>query len=267
MSVVTFFNNSRVETSQTTSMAAIATYLSIENNYKILLLNTKYNDETLKECFWPRNKEIKNRSVLESGVSGLVKAITSNKISPEIITNYTQTIFKDRLELLTSNEMLEEDYERQKKYIKNIIKIANKYYDLVFVDLEGDIEDDYIKEILQESDLTVTTTSQRIKFLEDFFKKKNKIGDKKNTLVLIGKYDRYSKYNLKNIKREGKMQEIYGVPYNTLFFEACNDGKVADFIVEYKNSKSTSLQAPIMEVVSEISEVIIKKLKELQMQI
>ena len=41
MSVVTFYGSGEVETAQTTSMAGIATYLSLEQNYRILLLNTK----------------------------------------------------------------------------------------------------------------------------------------------------------------------------------------------------------------------------------
>ena len=87
MSVVTFFSNDKAETSQTTSMAAIATYLAIEQNYKILLINTRYNDTSLQECFWEQSKTIKPRSDLETGISGLIKAISSNKTSPEIITN------------------------------------------------------------------------------------------------------------------------------------------------------------------------------------
>ena len=41
MSVVTFYGSNKIETAQTTSMAGIATHLSIEKNYKTLLLNTK----------------------------------------------------------------------------------------------------------------------------------------------------------------------------------------------------------------------------------
>lgn len=56
MSVVTFYGNDKVETAQTTSMAGIATYLSIEQNYKTLLINGKYNDTSLQECFWEQSK-------------------------------------------------------------------------------------------------------------------------------------------------------------------------------------------------------------------
>ena len=267
MSVVTFFSNDKVETSQTTSMAAIATYLSLEQNYKILLINTKYNDTSLQECFWEQSRSIK-RADLETGISGLIKAIASNKISPEIITNYTRTIFKDRLEVLTDNNIPKEDYEKQKEYMRSIIKLANKYYDLVFVDAEGTLEDSFCQELFHESNLIIANTSQRIKIVKDFLEDRRKYEfiNNNNSLVLMGKYDKYSKYNVKNLQRAEKIQDIYGIPYNTLFFEACNEGILADFIITYRKVKPTNIQAPIIEAIIEVSNRIIEKLKEIQMQ-
>ena len=268
MSVVTFFSTDKVETSQTTSMSVIATYLSVEKNYKILLINTKRNDISLQECFWDRSKIVKSKNILELGINGLIKAITSNKISPEIITNYTRTIFKGRLELLTSSSLTEEDYEKQKPFLRNIIKLASKCYDLVFVDLEGSLEDPHIQNILNESNLIVVSTSQRIKIIENFLneRKKYNVADNKKTIVLIGKYDRFSKYNIKNLQRMSKMQDIYGLPYNTLFFEACNEGSLAEYTIKYKKAKGANVQAPLMESVSELSNAIVDKLKKIQMQ-
>ena len=117
MSVVTFYGSNKIETAQTTSMAGIATHLSIEKNYNTLLLNTKYNDTSLQECFWDQSMSIKPKSDLETGIGGLIKAIASNKTSPEIITNYTRTILKGRLELLTDYNMPIEDYDKQKEYM------------------------------------------------------------------------------------------------------------------------------------------------------
>ena len=268
MSVVTFFSNDKAETSQTTSMAAIATYLSIEQNYRILLINTKHNDTSLQECFWEQSKDMRSRTDLETGITGLIKAIASNKISPEIITNYTRTIFKEKLEVLTDGNILKEDYIKQKEYMKSIIRLANKFYDLVFVDAEGDLEDPNAQAILQESNLIIANTSQRIKIIRDFLedRKKYKFLTNDNTIVLMGKYDKYSKYNAKNLQRAEKIQDIYGIPYNTLFFEACNEGNLADFMINYRKVKQSSVQAPIIESISEIANRIIDKLKELQMQ-
>lgn len=269
MSVITFFGSDKVETSQTTSMAAIATYLSIENNFRILLINAKYNDTSFEELFWDDSRNVKIKTDLETGTSGLIKAIASNKISPAIITNYTRTIFKERLELLTDNQILKQDFERQKEYMKNIIKIAKKFYDLVFIDLEGSLEEIYIQQVLKESDLIVANTSQRIKIIKEFIEstKNNNIIKKENTILLIGRYDKYSKYNAKNLQRMQKVQDIYGIPYNTLFFEACNEGTLTDFIINYRRVRVTSINWPIMSAISEISEKIIEKLKKLQMQV
>lgn len=269
MSVVTFFSNDKAETSQTTSMAAIATYLSLEQNYKILLINTKYNDTSLQECFWEQSKNIKRRADLETGISGLIKAIASNKTSPEIITNYTKTIFKEKLEVLTDSHIPKEDYEKQKEYMRSIIKIANKHYDLVFVDAEGQLEDEYTQKIFQESSLIIANTSQRIKIIKDFLEDRKKYDfiNNKNTIVLMGKYDKYSKYNARNLQRAEKIQDIYGIPYNTLFFEACNEGFLADFIINYRKVKPTNINAPIIQAISTVGNRIIEKLKEIQMQI
>jgi len=268
MSVVTFFGSDRIETSQTASLSAIATYLSIEQNYRILIINANYNDSSFQDFFWEENKNVKPRADLETGITGLVKATASNKISPEIITNYTKTIFKDRLELLTDGNIPKEDYEKQKTYMKNIVKMANKYYDLVFIDIKGNIEAPYIQEILAESDLIVANTSQRIKKIKQFLEERRRftVINKKNVIILIGKYDKFSKYNVKNIQRLFVKQEIYAIPYNTTFFESCSEGQVADFIINYRKEKQASAQGPIIEAISKVSNAIINKLKELKLQ-
>lgn len=269
MSVIAFYGNDKIETAQTTSMAGIATYLSIEQNYKILLLNTKYNDTSLQECFWTQSGNNRPRTDLESGITGVIKAIASNKTSPEIITNYTKTIFKERLEVLTDNNIPRENYEKQKEYMKNIIKMANKYYDLIFIDIEGSLEDPYVQGVLQECNLIIANTTQRMKAIKDFQANKRLCLaiNEYNLIYLLGKYDKYSKYNAKNLQRTERLPEVYGIPYNTLFFEACNEGNLADFMINYRKVKQNSVQAPIIESLSEVGQRIIEKLKELQVQV
>ena len=62
----------------------------------------------------------------------------------------------------------------------------------------------------------------------------------KTVIPVIGKYDRYSNYAEKNIARVfNYKKKIYTIPYNTQFFDACNDGTLAKFMLE--NSKTTPL--------------------------
>ena len=269
MSVVTFWGNDKIETAQTTSMAGIATYLSIEQNYRILLINAKYNDTSLADCFWEYTKNSKIRTDLETGIGGLMKAISSNKASPEIITNYTRAVFKDRLEILTDYYIPKEDFDKQRLAMKTIITMANKFYDLVFVDIEGSVEDPIIQDILNESNLIVANTTQREKYIDEFkqlFRKSPSL-KKDKIIYLFGKYDKFSRYNIKNIQRNKKIGEAYGIPYNTLFFESCNNGRLTDYIYNFRRVKPNNIHASIMSAFSEVSTRIVEKLKELQMQI
>ena len=197
-----------------------------------------------------------------------MKAISSNKVTPEIITNYTKTIFKDRLEVLTEENVHKEDYDKQMEAMKTIIRMANKFYDLVFIDIEGDIANPIIQGVLEESNLIIANTTQRIKYIKEFldYRKVFSFLNKNNVIYLLGKYDRYSKFNDKNLQRAEKLDEVYGIPYNTLFFEACNEGNLSDFIINFRRVKETSVQAPIIESIAIVAKRIIEKLKELQMQ-
>lgn len=280
MAIITFWSNEKNETAQTLSMAAVATYMAIEHNYKILILSTKYQDKTLEECFWDLSKskalirEITgNKKVsLDSGIDGLIKIIASNKTSPEIVTNYTRIVFKDRLDVLFSTEesKTEEEYMGVKKIYPEIIKTANQYYDLVFVDLNKGLDEAYNKEILEMSDVIMVNLTQRLRLINDFAKlrEEEEFLKKRNIMLLLGRYDKFSKYSVKNIARFYHMKkEPLDVPYNTLFFEACSEGKIADFFLRMHNLDKADRNAVFIQEVKKIAESIIYKLQELQTRI
>lgn len=271
MSIITFWNDGEKETGQTMSMAALATRIAIKHNYKILIINTKYNDTTLEDGYWGPNVP-RAKTDLVTGMGGLTKAILSNKTSPEIITNYTKVILKN-LELLTDKKIELEEYEKQKTVMKNIIKMANKYYDLIFVDLEGKLEDPFITSILQETNLIIPTITQRVQDINKYisYKKTNKLFQKENTILLLGKYDEHLMCNKKNTERYIKDQieekDIYAIPYSTVYFESCNQGEIVDYICKFIKVKPGTLQAPLTEALDKIANRMIEKLKEIQMRI
>lgn len=61
MSVITFWSNGKEETAKTLSLAAVATYMAMEHNAKVLVLSTNFRDTTLEACFWETGK-IRKRS-------------------------------------------------------------------------------------------------------------------------------------------------------------------------------------------------------------
>ena len=281
MSIITFWNNGRDQVGKTLSIVAIATYMAIEHNYKILVVSTSYKDKTLNNCYWEKN-EIKKKNFgifgpntntyMGNGFEGLAPIMKSNKLAPEIITNYTKVIFKDRLEVLKSYEDGDEDeYKETANLFADIITQANRFYDLVFVDLDNSIGEENVNTILNRSTIIMATLSQRMTVIDDFLKlqEENDLFSSPKVLVLIGRYDRYSKYTLKNITRYMKEKnKISTVPYNTLFFEACEEAAVPDLFLRFRKIKDQEDRNYLfMSEIKRCSENIIYRLQDLQMKL
>ena len=277
MSVVTFWNDKKEQTGKTLSAVAVATYMAIEHNYKILVISTGFNDKTLDNCFWKEKKAKKNFGIfgpntnvaMENGIEGLSKMVKSNKISPESITNYTRIIFKDTLEILQSFKGNRENYEEIKEHYVDVINLANRYYDLVFVDLDMELGNDVINTILENSNLIVASLSQRLTSIDSFIEKREEmpILKSKKTLILISRYDRNSKYTVKNISRYiGEKNKVSTIPYNTLFFEACEEAKVVDLFLSIRKISEDDVNGMFLSEVKRTAENIIYRLQDLAMR-
>ncbi len=272
MAIVTFWSNGKEETAKTLSIAAIATHMAVEHNYKILVVSTVFNDDTLETCYWePKNEELLkeiagDKKDVSAGIDGLVKLTLSNKLTPEAVTNYTRLVFPgNRLEVLSGSKAeTYQEYEKVRQTYGEVIQAANQFYDLVFVDLNKGLDNDYIKGILNMSDLIVVNITQRLKLLKEFEKirDENMIFKKGNSIVLVGRYDKFSKYNAKNIARTlGYKGEVSVIPYNTLFFEACNEGKVADYFLRFRNLNPTDRNALFIEEIKKTVATIKERLR------
>ncbi len=278
MSVITFVNNGAEETGKTLSLVAIATYMAIENNNKILIISTTDRESRMKHCFFDESQTKKDRLAIfghnksaidtESGIDGISKMIRSKRLTPDIVTNYTKVVFKDRLEILLGREQPPVDkVQIDREYIE-LIENANKYYDKVFVDIDNNIDEDIREEIIDKSDLIIVNVSQNLtslkKLKED--KKQNYLLKSPKVLTLVGRYDKYSKYNSKNITRFlGEKKQVLTMPYNTLFFEATNEATVPDFFLKLKKiADAEDRNALFIQEIKRASENIIYRLQELQ---
>ena len=279
MAIITFKSNELKETGQTLSLAAIATQMAIEHSYKILIVSTNFKDQTLENCFWELdrlNKPIiantRNASVgVDSGVEGLIKILASNKTSTDIVKNYSKTILRDRLDMLLSPNT--EDYNEYTQVCSQypeILRMADRYYDLIFVDLSNRMHQKEAQDIMSISDILMINLTQRLKSINDFLelRENDEFYRRRNVMLVIGRYDAHSKYNVKNITRYMKeKKEILAIPYNTLYFESCSEGKVIDFFLRLKNVDETDRNHLLLSEANRADEAIIYKLQELQMKI
>ena len=278
MAIITFRSNELKETGQTLSMVAVATQMAIEHSYKILIVSTNFKDQTLENCFWELSKLNNAHNVSEkakvgvdSGVEGLIKVLVSNRTSTEIIKNYSRTVLKDRLDILLSP--VTQDYREYTQICENyqeILKMANRYYDLVFVDLTNRMNEEQAQNIINVSDVIIFNITQRLKNINDFLelKETDEFYKRKNVMLLLGRYDAHSKYNVKNVTRYMKeKKQILAIPYNTLYFEACSEGKVIDYFLRLKNIDENDRNHIFVSEITRANASILFKLQELQIKI
>lgn len=190
-------------------------------------------------------------------------------MSAENITDYTKTVFKDRLEILPSFKGEKREYDNLKKIYPEIINLANNYYDLVLVDLDSEIESEITDVILANSNIIVANISQRLASINRFMELREKLPilNSKKTLLLVGRHDKFSKYTIKNITRYmGEKNKVSTIPYNTLFFEACEEAKVPDLFLRIRNVDEEDRNRFFIEEVKRASENIIYRLQDLAMK-
>lgn len=276
MAIVAFWSSGKEETAKTLSMVAISTYMAMKNNYRILTVSTRYSDDTLESCFWQKptiTTELdrkRSKFDIASGIEGLAKALKSNRITPEIITNYTKVVYKDRLEVLLPPQAENyEEYEKIFPIYQDLLIAANKYYDIIFVDLNKGLNKQPIIDVLKIADVIVINMTQRMRTINEIIelREQNPLFQKNNSILLVGKYDKYSKFSAKNIARYmGTREEIYTMPYSTNFFDATNEGEVDEFFWKYRNVSESDRNAIFLKEVDKNIQAILMKLQEVQMR-
>lgn len=285
MSIITFWNDNREQSGRTLTSVAVATRMAIERNSKVLLISTSVNDSTMKNCFFSEQKKNSNmfgtKDIgigVETGIEGLFKLISSNKLDASVITDYTKVVFKNRLEVILGPFGIENAAQAEKiEYLKrfeqcyfDLIKIANQYYDIVIVDLDKMLTNKTKEDILNMSDVNVYVLSQKLESINKYseLKEKNKEFLKTRCVPVIGKYIGKYKYNSKNIARYLKeKKELDVLPLNLLFMEASEEYCVPDLLLKLKNVKDETDENYIfMKNLLNLTNNIMKKLQDMQMR-
>lgn len=279
MPIITFKSQEQKETGQTLSLVAAATQMAIEHNYKILIVSTSFKDKTLESCFWNLEKtnnplftsNKKTAVGIDSATEGLVRSLVSSKTNPALVKDYSKTVLRDRLDILVSpNAEIYQDYEKIAANYPEILKIANRYYDMIWVDLTRKMDSKQAQDILDASDIVVLNMTQRLKTIEELteLRKNDEFYKRRNIMLLIGRYDAHSKYNVKNITRYMKeKKQVMAIPYNTLYFEACSEGEVIDYFLKLKRLDSTDRNSTLIKGANEVVDNVLAKLHELQAKV
>lgn len=270
MAIIAFWSQEQKVTNQTTSLIVSAVQMAIEKNYKILIIDANFNSTAMKDAlFIDKKRSVFDKQLnlgkvdISSGVEGLVQAVATNRISPEIIKNFTKPVFAQRLDFLDSMKTKERaEFERASQYYPEILSEANKFYDLVYIDIEKGLDNEIITAILKKSDIIVTCFEQIMKDIESFRQiwGVHELFPKSKTIPLLTKEDRYSKYNSDNVARyigQRVGRGICSIVYNTMLMEKMQEGDVANFLIQTKLSSKAGKNQYLIDTINDLNFLIV----------
>ncbi len=281
MAIISFWSGSPKETGQTLAIAALAAYMGVNHNYKLLLVDATFHDDTLTRCFWnvhDTNKTIKklqgSKMDIATGAEGLISAVASNKTTPEIITNFTKPVFSGgKLDVLSGLKTNSQDgFTKSLMLYKDMLNTANRYYDIILVDQEKTLDRETTKYLLEASHVVVYTFCQNGRQIEEYI---STILDetfpvaREKIIPLIANCDEFCKYNAKNISRMIKERRtIPSVIYHPQFKEYACEAGVSNFFTRQalKTQLRDDLDGRFVKGIGYLDQRIEDKLEELKLK-
>jgi len=273
MPIISFWNpTGSAQTGTTATMTAVANSIATRNpRYKMLLTQTHFSNMKLESSYFNMDKMASKGNlddITDTGVDALERLLRSNKISPESIQIYSKPKGASIEVLYGSFKNDTDSFNRVLETMPFLLRdYASQSYDLVLVDLTKGTDVKEVNEILQCSDLIVVTMNQDKEVLRDMVKQFNtlKILQEKTVIPVFARYDRYLTYNAKNILRTYNFKfdkrNVFTIPYNSQYFDSCNDGRSLEFFVENMNADvATERNGYFISEVANISDKIISLL-------
>jgi cellulose biosynthesis protein BcsQ len=241
-------------------MTAAAVLTALEYRIRVLVTHNHFDKSTLESAFIEK-KYIRHEltDLSDTGIDALSRVIKFNRLEKNEISSYTTTILKNRLDLLIGTRNTNRDmyFSNIKDVIDPILQSANQFYDLIFIDTAVG-RNDLTMRILDKSDLIVVNLIQNIHILEDFLSLYAEMAEK--VLILLGKYDPNSKFNLKAIRRRFNMANIQIIPYDIGYADACSESRSIDFFLKNLQAVNDDVHYPFISNVRETAETILQRL-------
>lgn len=222
-------------------VAAVSIMAATNYKLNVLVSHTDVEKSALERVFFKSDTDTSMISFNDIGLDALDRLARNSRLHEVQIKDYTVELIRERLDVLTGSSKTEYKTFDTDILLAIFAQIKNQY-DINFVNINGDMDTDFNREIINKSDLIVACLNQNLWMLESYFGESSevrKIVENKKHVYVMGNYDKESKYNASNVRRRFSLKEkIYTIPYNIGYFDSLNDSKSIDFIMRNLRCKS-----------------------------
>lgn len=219
----------------TSNMAAVAGYLAVSRNHRVVCLQPKAGDGDMEAffCPWDKKSVLREESAYYAleGMDYLIWQEQHHRLDAVALKESMVPLFDHRLYYLSggSREKTRLYPEQTKELQRRILARIEEYAGLVFIDI-GSGQDEFTSNMLRWADVAVVNFSGDGEELKQFFG--SKFPCRKTVLYLLAN-DRFDQvYNCDNLHRIYRVerQRICSIPANPQFAHACERGKMEAYI-------------------------------------
>ncbi|MEV6689579.1 MULTISPECIES: hypothetical protein [Bacillati] len=239
----------------TVNVAALASMFAIEYPSHSLITHTQLTYSPLELLFGKGNYA---KGFETSGMTGLERLVKSQKLQPNTVRDYTETVYAKRLDILAGTK--NKSYEQG--LIEAVLSNATDAYDLLWIDAHSGSRNEITNNLLQEADIVLVNLPQNRFVLDRFFSGADfpEILKDKELIILISSYDENSSFSIKAIKRLYKTKlPMYPILYSHQFKDAANHQLLSEFFYKYKENRKEQPAYDYIYSLKAVNKVIAKK--------
>lgn len=270
---VAFWSPNHGQTGTTTATMAYGCEIAMTSGYKVLLAHSQFQRSTMEQCLIKTTNAEEDPMTFfrDHGMSALRRLAKNGRLSQDMIKDYTTSLLSGmNLDLLEgvsgdNHPLTSEETE----LLRRIYRVARQAYDMIFVDIHSGMNMDLTQCLIEDSDLVVVCLNQNTQVIEQFMKNKNEQAMLKGKKLVyhIARYDKNSKYRLKNLKRLYKWTEAIGLPYCTGFMDACNQHLTLDFLLRHHEAKTKDSTYEFIKALKDGSQSLVSLLELLEQEV
>lgn len=249
--IISFWSPEKGHGKCTSSLLAVASSMAISYQCKSLMLGIDGSGDI--ESAFSEIRELKFDSSLD-GVNAILKMIRSNRLTPDSLEDASSFVLNSRLYYLNS---IGSKRETITSSLRELIDIANKTFDVVWIDA-GNGVDDQAKEIIALSDMTIVCIPQNLGYALKHNQRIKEFVGSNSHIVLVSDFEENS---FSSLKKVSQMMEInpklcVSVPHNVGFKDSVGRGGLLNFL-----SKIKTKNVPLFSLNED--ELFLKRLKSL----
>lgn len=234
---IAFWSNMHGQGATTSNAVAVACTIAQISACKTLIAHNHVEKSAMEGyLLMKREKDaIRMLDYSNQGLDALMRLFRNGRLKPAMVPDYTYSLLKNHsLDLLFGSEKKDSLSSDSQDILLSIFEYAKEAYDIILLDLHSGLCDTTSRRLLETSDIVVFCLTQNRIVLDDFsaFSEEHPSILKKRTAVILSRHEEESSLSKRIIARSYHLREeaLFTVPRCTGFMDACNGGRVFDYI-------------------------------------